>query len=77
MSLEQRQRDLLNQWKVTSDGTLKWIADTTARVQSQDTAAIDLDHARAQRQEVEVCSLSIRLSLESVKSVAHSIIPSF
>lgn len=54
LSLQKRQKDLLGEWKNSCNSTLKWIADTSARVQAQDTTAPDLDHARAQRQEIEV-----------------------
>ena len=54
LSLQQRQKDLLGEWKNSCNFTLKWISDTSARVQAQDTTAPDLDHARAQRQEIEV-----------------------
>ena len=52
--LQKRQRELLEEWKNSCNLTLKWIADTSARVQAQATTAEDLDHARAQRQEIEV-----------------------
>ena len=51
---QKRQKELLGEWKNCCNSTLKWIADTAARVQAQDTIASDLDHARAQRQEIEV-----------------------
>ena len=54
LNLQKRQKDLLGEWKNSCNSTLKWIADTSARVQAQDTTAPDLDHARAQRQEIEV-----------------------
>lgn len=59
LSLQNRQKDLLGEWKNSSNSTLKWISDTSARVQAQDTAAPDLDHARAQRQEIEVKNKTI------------------
>ncbi|KAJ7339576.1 hypothetical protein OS493_005979 [Desmophyllum pertusum] len=53
LNLQKRQKDLLGEWKNSCNSTLKWITDTSARVQAQDTTAPDLDHARAQRQEIE------------------------
>ena len=55
LSLQQRQKDLLGQWKNSCNSTLKWLSDTSARMQAQDVTPPDLDHARAQRQEIEVC----------------------
>ena len=52
--MQKRQKELLEEWKNSCNLTLKWIADTSARVQAQATTAEDLDHARAQRQEIEV-----------------------
>lgn len=45
---------MLDEWKNSCNSTLKWIADSSARVQAQDHTAPDLDHARAQKQEIEV-----------------------
>ena len=45
---------MLDEWKNSCNSILKWIADSSARVQAQDKTAPDLDHARAQRQEIEV-----------------------
>ena len=53
-SVQKGQKALLDEWKNSSNSTLKWIADSSARVQAQDKTAPDLDHARAQRQEIEV-----------------------
>lgn len=53
-SVQKRQKALLDEWKNSCNSTLKWIADSSARVQAQDKTAQDLDHARAQRQEIEV-----------------------
>lgn len=50
-----------DEWKNSCNSTLKWIADTSARVDAQDTAAPDLDHARAQRQEIEVGKINFFL----------------
>lgn len=52
--MQKRQKALLDEWKNSCNSTLKWIADSSARVQAQDKTAPDLDHARAQRQEIEV-----------------------
>ena len=57
LNVQKRQEDLLDDWKNSCNSTHKWIADTSARVQAQDTIAPDLDHARAQRQEIEVSEL--------------------
>lgn len=53
-SVQKHQKALLDEWKNSCNSTLKWIADSSARVQAQDKTAPDLDHARAQRQEIEV-----------------------
>ena len=57
VGLQQRQKDLLGEWKNSCNSTLKWLSDTSARVEAQDVTAPDLDHARAQRQEIEVFKL--------------------
>ena len=53
-TVQKHQKALLDEWKNSCNSTLKWIADSSARVQAQDKTAPDLDHARAQRQEIEV-----------------------
>jgi len=53
-SVQMGQKALLDEWKNSCNSTLKWIADSSARVQAQDKTAPDLDQARAQRQEIEV-----------------------
>ena len=58
---QKRQKDLSDEWRNSCNSTLKWIADTSARVDAQDTAAPDLDHARAQRQEIEVGKINFFL----------------
>lgn len=52
--LQKRQKELLEEWRNSCNTTLKWIADTSVRVQAQDIKTEDVDHARAQRQELEV-----------------------
>ncbi|XP_067048762.1 dystrophin-like isoform X1 [Acropora muricata] len=51
--LQKRQKELLEEWRNSCNTTLKWIADTSVRVQAQDIKTEDVDHARAQRQELE------------------------
>jgi len=53
-TVQKGQKALLDEWKNSCNSTLKWIADSSARVQAQDHTAPDLDHARAQKQEIEV-----------------------
>ncbi|XP_068690393.1 utrophin-like [Montipora foliosa] len=58
--LQKHQKELLEEWKNSCNTTLKWIADTFARMQAQDIKAKDLDHARAQRQELEDITKEIK-----------------
>ena len=62
--LQKHQKELLEEWKNSCNTTLKWIADTFARMQAQDIKAEDLDHARAQRQELEVRINVLRLGYQ-------------